>query len=206
MKEKLKKRSLAENIYIGLAGIFLGCLLVQFLLAGMSVFDDPAKWGIHKIFVHIFGYTIPVLMIISSLIGKFFRVVYRDLAAVFLLIFLMYLTANVGWKVGWLGALHPVLGVLLIATTSAGMVKIYKNPALTVEGERRKEPSKEFGLFNWILLGAFGGFIVGILLSNIVGIISVVLFDVPMGIKFLPFYLAFLSSIIVPLWMGRRKG
>lgn len=208
MKEKLNGRTMTEKVYLGFSGIFLGCLLVQFLLAGISVFDDPTKWAIHKKFVHIFGYTIPVLMIISSVIGKFFRVVYRELASIFILIFLMYLTANVGWQVGWLGAFHPVLGVLLIALASKTFVEMYKNQTVTVDEklQHRKKTRKDKGLAHWVLFGAVGGFVTGLLLSNIVGIISVILFDFSMGIKFLPFYLAILSSILVPIWMNKRKS
>lgn len=206
MKEKWIARPLAEKVFLILAVIFLSCLLMQFLLAGMSVFDDPTNWAIHKRFVHLFGFTIPFLMIISSLLGKFFSVVYRELAAVFLLIFLMYFTANVGWQIGWLGALHPVAGVLLIAVASAAMVKVYRNHSLKVdEKTNARGTRKERGWVHWILCGAIGGFVLGILLTNLVGIISFVMFGVPMGIKFFPFYLALISSLIVPLWMNKRK-
>lgn len=208
MSGKFSERSISQNVYIGMGVIFLGCLLVQFLLAGMSVFDDPTKWGVHKRFVHIFGYTIPLLMIISSVTGKFFSLVYKEMSAVFLLIFIMYLTANVGWHVGWLGAFHPVAGVLLITTASMALVKVYKRGTQTSEeiAKYKQVKSKEKGLLSWLLIGLVGGFIAGLLLSNIVGIIGFVLFDEPIGIKFLPFYLSFISTILVPVWMYKRKG
>ena len=208
MKEKLNGRTMTEKVYLGLSGLFLGSLLVQFLLAGISVFDDPTKWAIHKRFVHIFGYSIPVLMIISSVIGKFFSMVYRELASIFILIFLMYLTANVGWQVGWLGAFHPVSGVLLIAIVSRTFVKMHNNQTVTVDekSQYRKKIRKDKGLAQRVLFGAIGGFVAGLLMSNIVGIISVIMFDDLIGIKFLPLYVAILSSILVPIWMNKRSS
>ena len=114
MSKKLSEMPLTQVIYIGLGIVFLGCLLVQFLLAGMSVFDDPTKWIVHKSFAHLFALNIPIVMVICAVIGKFLHLIYKPLAAKIFLVFMMYFTANMGWQVGWIGAFHPVAGVLLI--------------------------------------------------------------------------------------------
>ncbi|MFE8696614.1 DUF5957 family protein [Cytobacillus sp. FJAT-53684] len=51
-----------------------------------------------------------------------------------------------------------------------------------------------------IIVGAVGGFILGIALSSFIGIIGMILFDQPIGIKFLPYYSSFICAIIVPIW------
>ncbi len=50
-----------------------------------------------------------------------------------------------------------------------------------------------------VLLALLGGFVGGIVLSEIIGLVGVLLFDRPVGIRFLPLYLAGLSAIVVPV-------
>ena len=45
----------------------------------------------------------------------------------------------------------------------------------------------------------------GIVLSELIGIIGVVVFDRAVGIKFLPFYLAGAFAIVVPGLAGRSR-
>lgn len=48
----------------------------------------------------------------------------------------------------------------------------------------------------WItLLSAAGGFVAGLLLSELIGLVSVLIFNDPAGIKYLPVYLAALSGL-----------
>ena len=161
MSKKLSKRPLIQVIYIGLGIVFFGCLLIQFLLAGMSVFDDPTKWLVHKSFAHLFALNIPIVMVICAVIGKFLRLVYKPLATIILLIFMMYFTANMGWQVGWIGAFHPVAGVLLIFAAAVALVKGYKIGLHTdeVKKEFEKEKSKKRSLFSLIFIGAGSGLI-----------------------------------------------
>jgi Family of unknown function (DUF5957)/Family of unknown function (DUF6220) len=196
----MPKRTMAENSYIGLGLVYLGCLLVQFLLAGMSIFGDPSKWAAHKMFVHLFGYAIPVLMVLSALAGGFFKQIYKELMIIFQLLFAMYFTANMGWKVSWLGAFHPIAGVLLLGAAAAAVRKVLKEPQESV-----RSIEKNRGLLVWVLAGAAGGLTAGVILSNLIGIISFFVFDQPVGIKFLPFYLAALSAVIVPAWQYKKK-
>lgn len=50
-----------------------------------------------------------------------------------------------------------------------------------------------------IIVGLIGGFILGIALSSMIGIISMTFFHEPMGIKFLSYYSAIICAIIVPV-------
>ena len=145
-------------------------------------------------------------MVICAVIGKFLRLVYKPLAAIIFLIFMMYFTANMGWQVGWIGAFHPVAGVLLIFTATVALVKGYKIGLQTDEGKKefKKEKNKKRGLFSLIFIGAGSGLIIGFILSNILALLGLLLFEQPIGIKFLPFYKALLSSILVPVIMQRK--
>ncbi|SER02982.1 DUF5957 family protein [Piscibacillus halophilus] len=55
-------------------------------------------------------------------------------------------------------------------------------------------------IFIAILIGLIGGFIIGIALSSFIGIIGMMLFNEPLGVKYLPYYTAFLCAIILPIW------
>ena len=122
MRKIVSNRSYARIAYIGLGVAYVVCLLTQFLFAGMSIFENPTYWVKHKTFVHLFGYVVPALMLLCALLGKFTHLVYKELVTVFLLLFVMYFTGNIGW----LGALHPLIGVLLIATTVAAILKVFR--------------------------------------------------------------------------------
>lgn len=63
-------------------------------------------------------------------------------------------------------------------------------------------------VFGWTLLALICGFIGGIVLSEIIGIVSVLVFHHPFGIKLLPVYLAIVSAAIVLLvgLLGRRRA
>ncbi len=56
-----------------------------------------------------------------------------------------------------------------------------------------------------VLLGLAGGFLAGIVISQIVGIIGVLVFHQTVGIKFLPLYTAIVGAIAAPLIMRRTK-
>ncbi|MBM7554228.1 DUF5957 family protein [Thalassobacillus pellis] len=50
-----------------------------------------------------------------------------------------------------------------------------------------------------ILGGFIGGFILGIALSSVFGVIGMVLFNEPMGMKFLSYYTAVIVAVLVPV-------
>ncbi|WP_026582004.1 DUF5957 family protein [Bacillus sp. J33] len=56
-----------------------------------------------------------------------------------------------------------------------------------------------------ILVGIIGGFILGIALSSFIGVLGMVLFDQPVGIKYLPYYCSILCAIVVPIWDNKSK-
>ncbi|MEF3307254.1 DUF5957 family protein [Paenibacillus sp. GYB003] len=57
-----------------------------------------------------------------------------------------------------------------------------------------------------VLFGLIGGYVFGIVLSEIVGIVSFLLFDRPVGIKYFPFVLAALCAVVGVVAVRRRTG
>lgn len=55
-----------------------------------------------------------------------------------------------------------------------------------------------------VFMGGIGGFILGIVLSEFIGVFGMILFNEPIGIKFLPYFTALLCAIVVPIW-GKKK-
>lgn len=52
-------------------------------------------------------------------------------------------------------------------------------------------------------LGLLGGFFAGIIVSQVIGIVGVLIFQQPWGIKFLPIYTAAAGAVLAP-WMAGR--
>jgi hypothetical protein len=57
----------------------------------------------------------------------------------------------------------------------------------------------EMRVFAAVLLGLLGGFAVGIALSSVIGIVSMGVFNQPVGIKFLPYFTAVVFAVLVPV-------
>ncbi|MGI2328315.1 DUF6220 domain-containing protein [Planococcus sp. YIM B11945] len=125
--EKQKTRiRIGRIIYFVLACLFAACVLVQLFVAGMGTFVNPANWAKHVLFIHLFGLNLPLLLLVSALIGSMPRWAYRNIFALFFLIFTMYFTANMAGASPWIGALHPVIAVLLAAVSCANVNKVNK--------------------------------------------------------------------------------
>lgn len=60
-------------------------------------------------------------------------------------------------------------------------------------------------IFVAIVINLVEGFIAGIVLSDVIGIVGFTLFDRLVGIKFLPFYCAVVCAIVVPIVDQRRS-
>lgn len=54
-------------------------------------------------------------------------------------------------------------------------------------------------IFLAVIIGLIGGFVIGIALSSMIGIIGMTIFNEPIGIKYLSYYTAILCAIILPI-------
>ncbi|MCM3570126.1 DUF6220 domain-containing protein [Neobacillus mesonae] len=120
----MKKTS--RIIYFLLALILAGCLFIQVFFAGMAVFVNPVNWGKHVSFVHYFGLTLPILMLISALIGKMSKKIHWQTAGLIFSIFAMYFTANITAQIPVVAAAHPVFAIFLIWLSVLSLSKAWK--------------------------------------------------------------------------------
>ncbi|SFB06761.1 hypothetical protein SAMN04488072_106170 [Lentibacillus halodurans] len=135
MKNNQTRILFGRMTFLVLAIMFTLSVTVQIFLAGMAIFVSPENWVKHIIFVHLFGFNIPVLMLIFAIVGVFPRWVYWQLFGVLVLIFLMYFTANITGALPWAGALHPVIAVVLFILSCSIVLRVWKLISANKKGE-----------------------------------------------------------------------
>jgi hypothetical protein len=91
--------------------IFALCVVIQVLLAGFAIFDDPKYWKMHTSFVHIIE-VFPVLMFILALFGKVSGSLRWHSLGLIVLVVLQYVTANLD-AVPAVNALHTVIALAM---------------------------------------------------------------------------------------------
>ena len=106
-------RSMARNVYVVVAWLFVAALLVQVFLAGLGVFDSPAMFAMHRDV----GYTLelfPIMLLIVGLLGG----MGRRLAILAIVVFVQFILQSVFVAMRdsapQLAALHPVNGFLIL--------------------------------------------------------------------------------------------
>ena len=89
--------------------------MLQLFFAGLATFGNPEYWLNHVSFVHWFGLNLPVFLLIFAWIGALPRGAYWQVLGLVGFVFAMYFTANMTSQAQWVGALHPVIAILLTA-------------------------------------------------------------------------------------------
>ena len=95
------------------AWLFVACAIVQVFLAGLGVFENPARFVTHREFGYLFGW-LAIVMLMLALVGRMGR---RVLGLTVLLIVLFTLqSVFVLFRTSqpMIAALHPVNGFLII--------------------------------------------------------------------------------------------
>lgn len=54
-------------------------------------------------------------------------------------------------------------------------------------------------IFLGIIVGLIGGFVLGIALSSFIGVMGMMLFNEPLGIKYLSYFTALICAVVVPI-------
>ncbi|MDF2857827.1 MAG: hypothetical protein K0Q87_3678 [Neobacillus sp.] len=108
--EGSKRERFSRNSFALLAILFTFCIVAQVFLAGLAIFVNPLNWMKHTNFIHLFEF-IPVIMFILSFVGNMPRWAIGQSAALFVIIFVMYFTANITPVLPWAAALHPVIAI-----------------------------------------------------------------------------------------------
>jgi hypothetical protein len=100
------------------AWLFAACIVVQVFLAGLGVFDGPARFETHRNFGYLFGWLTLVMVIIAA-VGRLGRV----LIGLTLLALVQFALQSVFLlfraDAPAIAALHPVNGVLLLVVAIA---------------------------------------------------------------------------------------
>jgi Family of unknown function (DUF6220) len=114
----MRGRSGAHTALAVVAWLFAACIVVQVFLAGLGVFDGPARFEAHRNFGYLFGWLTLVMVIIAA-VGRLGRVLI-GLAVLALVQFaLQSVFILFREDLPAVAALHPVNGVLLLLVALA---------------------------------------------------------------------------------------
>ena len=106
-------RSIAQNVFVVVAWLFVAALVAQVFLAGLGVFDSPASFATHRDV----GYTLsvfPIVLLVAALVGGLGRRLAILSAVVFGLFMLQSVFVLMRDSAPAVAALHPVNGFLIV--------------------------------------------------------------------------------------------
>ncbi len=116
-----------QGLYITLAFLFALFVIAQVFTAGMAIFVGAENWLKHTTLVHILGLNVPILMLITAIIGKMPRWAFWYVLGIASLVFGMYFSANFIRVTPWVGALHPVLALILFIISVSVVIDTWKH-------------------------------------------------------------------------------
>ena len=112
--------SAARAAYPWVAWAFVACCVVQVFLAGLGVFEDPARFALHGEFGYVFG-LLTIVLIVLAVAGRLGRVLI-GLSVLLLVQFTLQSVLILARDVSpFIAALHPVNGfaILLVGIAAA---------------------------------------------------------------------------------------
>lgn len=98
------------------ARIFALIIVVQVFLAGLALFLNSDNWAAHSNFARFF-LILPILMILLSFIARLPNTFRMKSIQLFVMVILMFATANLSSYIGILSALHPVIAMAMFWST-----------------------------------------------------------------------------------------
>ncbi|QKG84400.1 hypothetical protein GXN76_07850 [Kroppenstedtia pulmonis] len=107
-----------------LATIFAVCIIVQIFIAGLAVFVSPVNWMRHRMFAHLFN-ALPLIMLILSFVGRLPRKISWKSFGLFVLMYTMYITANITVILPFAAAVHPLIAMLLFWVSISIVMKAW---------------------------------------------------------------------------------
>ena len=105
-------RSAMRTVFLAISVLLVAGLFGQVFLAGLGVFDSPARFATHRDF----GYTLellPLLLIVVGLIGRVPRRQVGLAVVILLLFFLQSVFVQLRADQPTIAALHPVNGFVI---------------------------------------------------------------------------------------------
>ncbi|WP_188991072.1 DUF6220 domain-containing protein [Paenibacillus nasutitermitis] len=127
MKQSTVNRG-AGFCFLGVAGLFVICIMTQIFIAGMAIFTDSSYWHSHIVFVRIFE-LFPIVMLLLSFIGKISTFLRWMSVLLLVFVFAQYFTANFDGA----GAVHPLIAAVML----------WVSIVVTVHAKRSMFPKKE---------------------------------------------------------------
>lgn len=107
----------ARTAYLIVAWLFVACVVVQFFLAGLGVFESATSFETHRDFGYLFGW-LTLFLVILALIARLPR---RQFVGGSLLILLLFAMQSVfvafRGSVPAVAALHPLNGALILVVS-----------------------------------------------------------------------------------------
>lgn len=109
MEKTNRLAGVSRIIFITLSWIYMICVVIQTLFAGIAVFNNYEYWNYHTTFVIWFQF-IPVIMLFLAFTAKLPGNIKIATTCLFLLVVpLQYISVNIPI----LGAIHPVVPLIL---------------------------------------------------------------------------------------------
>jgi hypothetical protein len=103
----------ARAAYPWVAWLFVACSVAQVFLAGLGVFEDPARFALHRDFGYAFG-LLTIVLIVLAIAGRLGRYLI-GLSILLLVLFVMQSVFVVlRESAPFVAALHPVNGFLIL--------------------------------------------------------------------------------------------
>jgi Family of unknown function (DUF6220) len=106
-------RSIARNVFVVVAWLFVAALIAQVFLAGLGVFSGPASFATHRDV----GYTLslfPIVLLVAALVGGLGGRMAVLAAVVLGLIILQSVFVAMRDAAPAVAALHPVNGFVIV--------------------------------------------------------------------------------------------
>ena len=116
---------IARYLFLTASAAFFLSTLAQVFLAGMAIFANPAHWGRHVSFVHVFE-SLPLVMLVTGLLGRVPKSLLWLSAGLFGLIYVQYFNANFRQISPVVAATHPVTAMLLVGLAYVTLMKAWK--------------------------------------------------------------------------------
>jgi hypothetical protein len=106
-------KSAARTAFVWVAWVFVACSVVQVFLAGLSVFESPARWALHRDFGYTFG-LLTIVLIVLAIAGRLGRVLIGLSVLLLVLFALQSVFVLLRGSAPFVAALHPVNGFLIL--------------------------------------------------------------------------------------------
>ena len=120
--------AIIRRAHLVVASLFVAGVVVQVFLAGLGVFDDPARFATHRDWGYMLE-LLPIVMLVLALVGRLGRRQIAFAIALFAMFILQSILVAVRVDLPMVAALHPVNGfaILLVGIEAAREAWIARN-------------------------------------------------------------------------------